>query len=75
MRHWKVALAIRVTAYIDAPDDWDDPEGIGEIGHDAVSLTTHSTGVVLEVDTINVDDVVEVDTGPINKSLNAYVGG
>lgn len=75
MRHWKVALTVRLTAYIDAPDDWDDPEGIGEIGCDSVSVSTHSTGVVLEVGNTTVDDVVEVDEGVINASLDAYVRG
>jgi len=60
MKRWKVALTVRVLAYIDAPDVFLDPEEIGEIGRDAVSVNTWSTGVSLELDNVVVDDVVEV---------------
>ena len=60
MKHWQVMLTVKVTAYIDAPDDWDDPQGIEELACDAVNVSTCSEGVTLEVDHIEATDVIEV---------------
>jgi hypothetical protein len=60
VKHWQVMLAVRVTAYIDAPDDWDDSQGIEELACDAVSVSTWSEGVTLDLEHVEATDVVEV---------------
>ena len=60
MKHWQVQMTVEVTAYIDTPDDWDDPQGIEELAGDSVSIHTFSTGVKLELEHVSVDDVVEI---------------
>lgn len=59
-RHWQAQMTVEVTAYIDAPDDWDDPQGIEELAGNSVNIHTCSTGVRLQLERVNVDDVIEV---------------
>ena len=73
MRQWKVALKIYVSAYIDTPDDWDDPEGVASLARDAISLWDNADAV-LEIENIAVDDVVEIGLPIPAKEFTIGVG-
>ena len=57
MSDWVVQLTIKATVYISAPDEWGDPDGIGELARAAISLDNWRTDTVVEIDNIRVDDV------------------
>jgi hypothetical protein len=59
MKHWQVSLAIEVTAYMDALDNWDDQD-VKDLACDAVMVETRSARVSLDLENVRAVDVVEV---------------